>query len=181
VLGVLLFGFAPGLDSLLGITLVGTLAGLVLGLVQWQHIQLHLIGSRWWPLVSAFGALIGTLLGGGAGLLLQSFDLQSFDWIATVVMVFVATAVLGVAQWWILRQQIARAGWWIVANALGWGAGLLVGFVVVVLGFLLEPTLSLPGGLFTGGAVGGAVAGIVGGAASGGVLLWLLRRHNRAR
>jgi hypothetical protein len=64
-----------------------------------------------------------------------------------------------------------------VANALGWGLGLLAGFVVVVLGFLLEPTLNLPGGLFTGGAVGGAVAGAIGGSISGSVLLWLLRRH----
>lgn len=172
VLGLLLFGFEIGPDSLSGALIGSTIAGLVLGLVQWPHLQPHLIYARWWPLASVLGALAGALVGAGVGLLLQSLE-----WMASAATVLVATAVLGAAQWWVLRQQVARAGWWIVANALGWGLGLLAGFVVVVLGFLLEPTLSLPGGLFTGGAVGGAVAGAIGGGISGGVLLWLLRRR----
>jgi hypothetical protein len=173
VLGLLLFGFEIGPDSLPGIMLAATVAGLVLGLVQWPHLRPHLIAARWWPLASALGALAGTLVGAGVGLLLQSLE-----WIASAATVVAATAVLGVAQWWLLRRQVARAGWWIAANALGWGVGLVAGFLVVVLGFLLEPTLNLPGGLFTGGALGGAVAGAVGGASSGSVLLWLLRRHS---
>jgi hypothetical protein len=172
VLGLLLFGFEIGPDSLPGVLMGSTIAGLVLGLVQWPHLQQHLIGARWWPLASVLGALAGALVGAGVGLLLQSLE-----WMASAATVVVATTVLGAAQWWVLRQQVARAGWWIVANALGWGLGLLAGFVVVVLGFLLEPTLNLPGGLFTGGAVGGAVAGAIGGSISGSVLLWLLRRH----
>jgi hypothetical protein len=171
-LGVLLFGFEIGSDSLLGSMLGSAIAGLVLGLVQWPHVELHLIYARWWPLASALGALLGTLLGAGVGMLLQSLE-----WVASAAAVVVATTVLGVAQWWILRQQVARAGWWIVANALGWGLGLLGGFIVVVLGFVLEPTLALPGGMFMGGAIGGAIAGAIGGTISGGVLLWLLRRQ----
>jgi len=171
VFGLLLFGSEIGPDSLPGSMLGSTIAGLVLGLVQWPHVQPHLIYARWWPLASALGALVGTLLGVGVGALLQPLE-----WVASVATVVVATAVLGVAQWWILRQQVARAGWWIVANALGWGLGLLGGFVVVGLGFVLEPTLALPGDMFTGGAIGGAIAGAIGGTISGGVLLWLLRR-----
>ncbi len=171
VLGVLLFGFEIGPDSLPGSMLGSTIAGLVLGLVQWPYVQLHLIYARWWPLASALGALLGTLLGAGVGMLLQSLE-----WAASLAAVVVAMAVLGAAQWWVLRQQVARAGWWIVANALGWGLGLLGGFVVVVFGFVLEPTLALPGGLFIGGTIGGAIAGAIGGIISGGVLLWLLRR-----
>jgi hypothetical protein len=173
VLGAVLFGFELLPNTLSGILLGGTLGSLVLGLVQWPHVQPHLRSARWWPLASALGGFGGVLLGAGVGTLLQSFDA-----LASAAAVITATVTLGVAQWVVLRQQVKRAGWWIVASGLGWGPGLLAGFLVVVLGFVLAPTPGLPGGLFVGGAVGGALAGAVGGTVSGGVLMWLLRRQS---
>ena len=32
-------------------------------------------------------------------------------------------AALGVLQWLVLRRQLARAGWWIVASTIGWAVG----------------------------------------------------------
>jgi hypothetical protein len=28
---------------------------------------------------------------------------------------------IGLTQWLLLQRQLARAGWWIAANTLGWG------------------------------------------------------------
>jgi hypothetical protein len=34
---------------------------------------------------------------------------------------------MGLGQWWVLRQYARSAGWWIVANGVGWMIGLGVG------------------------------------------------------
>lgn len=53
-------------------------------------------------------------------------------------------AVIGIAQWLVLRRELPRAGWWIVVNAIGYGIGAplgyLVGFIVDVLFHGLLPT-----------------------------------------
>jgi len=76
----------------------------------------------------------------------------------------VAGAVVGTAQWLILRRRVHRGGWWVLASAVGlavgWMAGGRVGSVT--------------------GAVGvawvGLVVGAVYGALTGIVLVLLLRR-----
>jgi len=77
----------------------------------------------------------------------------------------VSGAVGGVAQWLILRRQVRRVGWWILASAVGWAVGLAVGWAV---GWAVGGAV----GLAVGWAVGGAVSGII----TGTVLVWLLRQ-----
>jgi len=38
--------------------------------------------------------------------------------------------ILGMAQWWVLRQYVSKAWGWIVANILYWSIGLAVGWIV---------------------------------------------------
>jgi hypothetical protein len=38
-----------------------------------------------------------------------------------VTMYLLIGLALGAAQWLLLRRRVAGAGWWIVANLLGWG------------------------------------------------------------
>jgi hypothetical protein len=33
--------------------------------------------------------------------------------------------IIGLAQWLVLRKRVPRAGWWILANVLGWGVSAL--------------------------------------------------------
>ncbi|MGI9624399.1 MAG: hypothetical protein ACR2PK_16315, partial [Acidimicrobiales bacterium] len=61
---------------------------------------------------------------------------------------------VGVLQWTVLRQQIPRAGWWVVASTTGWVAGMPIG------------DLAGPPGL---GAIYGAVTATA--------LVWLLRQQ----
>lgn len=51
--------------------------------------------------------------------------------------------VLGIVQWWILRQEVDWAGWWIPISILAWTTGLTV----------------MPGAL-TSGALPGALTGL---------------------
>ena len=39
-------------------------------------------------------------------------------------------AVVGAAQWLVLRRQVRRAGWWILASTVGWTVGRAMGLVV---------------------------------------------------
>ena len=74
-----------------------------------------------------------------------------------VVAVAAGGTVLGLLQWLVLRRQVARAGWWVLASTVGWVVG---GFVSGI----------------TDAAAGWAVLGAVYGAITGIVLVWLLRR-----
>ena len=82
-------------------------------------------------------------------------------------MVIGGGAGLGIAmmQWRILRQQIAKAGWWwILANATGWAMALLVSR-----GVSLQVQNNI--GVILSGVLGGVVVGTI----TGIILYWLLQ------
>ena len=70
---------------------------------------------------------------------------------------------VGALQWLILRRQLSRAGWWVLANVGGW----VVAVAVV---------MSLAGVFAVFWAVAGAVAMAAQGAITGRTLVWLLRQ-----
>jgi len=72
-------------------------------------------------------------------------------------------AVTGILQWLVLRGQVSRAGWWVLASTLGWGLGMSAA-VALSRGVGASDTVSLVG------------MGIVLGAVTGGALVWLLRQ-----
>lgn len=76
-------------------------------------------------------------------------------------------ALLGIMQWFVLRQQIARAWWWLLASPLGWGWGLVIARLVDRVIVFTETT-----GLIAGFVIIAGVAGIV----TGVVLAWLSPR-----
>jgi len=87
-------------------------------------------GSLRWTLLTAAGLSFGILL----GLLLQDplEPIVGMILITPLVTAIVGTT-LGAAQWLELRRHLARAHRWLVATALGLGAGLAVGVVAVEL------------------------------------------------
>ena len=68
-------------------------------------------------------------------------------------------AVVGIAQWFVLRRQVSRAGWWVLASIVGFVVASTVQFAVAV-------------SLVAASVVVGAVYGAI----TGGVLVWLLRQ-----
>jgi hypothetical protein len=77
-------------------------------------------------------------------------------------------AVFGAFQWLVLRRHVRRAGWWVPANSVGFGAGWVLAAATPVDGVLAH---------FVGGGIVGAVVAFT----TGAVLLWLLRRPRTDR
>ncbi len=121
----------------------------VVGALQWLALRRHVPRASRWLLASLGAAAVvgGVVFGVGA------FD-AAVGWIAGVS---VFGTVVGVLQWLVLRRQIPRAGWWVLASTVGWVAGMPVGDSVG------------PPGL---GAVYGAITGTT--------LVWLLRQRGGA-
>jgi hypothetical protein len=115
--------------------------------------------------------------------------------------------ITGFFQWLVLRRYLSRAGWWIVASAVGWAVGIAlswivhwddVGFVAIgaivgaVQWLILRRQVRRAGWWILASAVGWAVSwggvgivsgevwgGGVGGQFTGAVLVWLLHQPHR--
>ncbi|NNG17139.1 MAG: hypothetical protein HKM89_11730 [Gemmatimonadales bacterium] len=138
-------------------------ASLVLaGALQWLMLRRLIADAGWWVLASLMAVTIVGVLVFGLGLISRD--------VGWVLGVAVGWIVLGALQWLVLREQVAGAGWWVLANALG----LIVAIPVV--GFVTWATGATPdsamGGLLRWLAFGAAY-----GVVTGTALWWLLRER----
>jgi hypothetical protein len=127
-----------------------------------RHVEGLPVGWRFWLkwfLACLAGFVVGIPLFIGLGLLLG-------DQPGSVVMENAVTGVIhgaefGIAQWLILRRQVPKVGWWVVAS--------IVGFTI---SFPLTRMLfgELSSGLVVAGSAGAVVGAITGG------LQWLVLR-----
>jgi len=138
--------------------------GIGVGLLQWLVLRRRVSGVGWWVLASAAGSY-GMMQAGFTGyseIVWMSYD-SPFGWAGVVAL---SGAVTGTLQWLVLRGQVSRAGWWVLASTLGWGLGM------AVVGYgcdeVWDSELALLWSLVGGGVVMGAV--------TGGTLVWLLRQ-----
>jgi hypothetical protein len=111
------------------------------------------------------------------------FEFGDVQWtVLTVVSAAMAGAVVGGAQWFVLRRHVYRAGWWVLASAVGWAAGqaAYLALMGVVLAWDKLPIIySIVGGMFS--TAMRAVLGGVGGAITGIPLVWLLQQSVERR
>jgi hypothetical protein len=159
--------------------IVGALEGTALGLTQWLVLRRYVKHVGWWILATVIGAIAAWLVGLQATVILILLFSNSAFSVTTSAALLKAVfwlgiwvgAVLGFAQWLVLRTHVRHSTLWIVANAFAWGVGLLVTW--------LGATLVNPGELrFKTALVGlatGATAGAVIGAITGVILVWLLK------
>ncbi|GAG16038.1 unnamed protein product, partial [marine sediment metagenome] len=129
--------------------------GICIGVLQWLLLRGYVSRAGWWVLTSAAG---------GYGIALTGFEvINSLGALLSLIgVVALGGAVTGILQWLVLRGQVSRAGWWVLASTVGWGLSMAVMGAFTVVG--ADPALGLP--------VGGAVQGAV----TGGALVWLLRQ-----
>ena len=80
----------------------------------------------------------------------------------------VVGGLIGLGQYWVLMKTVPLAGWWIVANSLGWAIALAVGWT-------FGGIFRLSSGLFIGEVIGLAIAWLIVGAITGLALILLLR------
>jgi hypothetical protein len=142
-------GFATNL------ILVGGVIGLVVGLAQLFAMAQPGRQTMFWVFANVIGWAVGWGLGWELGW--ELLGTQGFKGVFGTVGA-VGGFVSGIIQWMNLRQEISRAGWWILFNTAGWAIGLAVGVTVI------------------GGPFGWAAAGAISGGISGLCLIWLYRR-----
>lgn len=139
-----------------------TIWGLVVGIGQWVVLRQWLDRAGWWILASAGGNLLAT----SVGVVLQGVLGEN---VGGLILTIGLGLVPGVLQWLFLRQQVARAGWWVLAStALVFGA--------LLAGVATSSGVGQPESGFGFGTVAGIVSGVVFAITSGLVLIWLLRR-----
>ncbi len=152
----------------LGDFILGGVFGVVQWLVLWAYFgRLNLL----WAPVSFFGWFVGInvilflvlpLVGPGLGALAGRHEALAYN----LVLEPVRYAALGLAQWLLLRSYLHRAGWWVLASAVG---GLLGTTAAMGLSYAGAPATFVYAG----------VPGLIYGAITGAALVWLLG-HERS-
>ncbi len=130
-LGWILGGLLPG-DLWIGVTV---------GVLQWLVLRPLVHQAGWWISLSSVGWAMGHVV------VVTAMPVGDEVLIGSVL-----GAMMGIAQWFILRRWFRGGGWWIVASTAGWGLGLfglmgalLIGAVAgIVTGIVLELLLRLP-------------------------------------
>jgi len=133
----------------------GVVGGGFAGLCQWDILRRQSIKRNGWiPLTVAGWVVICTIAvwatgivtgafefhrGLDAGLIIGPMEARPQSLVLSVVALLAGGAVLGLGQWLLLRRDVKRAGWWILATAVGlgavWGAGvgIVTGITLVLL------------------------------------------------
>jgi hypothetical protein len=96
----------------------GLVWGAVMGSLQWPMVRVFGVPPVWFLLASAVGFAAGYPLG-------QTIQANVvFHWGLHLTGYWLAIAAfglfLGVAQWWILRRHMKRAGLWVLFSVTGW-------------------------------------------------------------
>ncbi|HEY7347916.1 MAG TPA: hypothetical protein VH599_06310 [Ktedonobacterales bacterium] len=158
--GVVISACIGALGDLGGNVVGNTASGLVAGIGQWLVLRQWLERAGWWIPATAGGYLLAASL-----LVLQGPLGENLGGvIATIALGFVP----GILQWLLLRRQVARAGWWVLASTVS----ILAAFTA---GVAASSGVGLKESELVFGLVSGIASGVVFGIMSGLVLGWLLR------
>ena len=157
----------------------------VAGIMQWLVLRRHLSAAESWLVASATGGAIGGALGFASWVIVgrDEFGVVSFSQETLTVAFTVVGAIVGIAQWLVLRGQVYRAGLWVLISTLGWAmgqaasgpAGRLGESLFYRLAFGIETVRDgfLP---IAGFVVGFPLFGLLTGAITGVAMVWLLRQ-----
>lgn len=149
--------------------------GLLLAVVQALLIRRYAGHIRWWGWATA-GAVLLTLAAVTIGMR-GDITAQSNTYL---VILLVQGALVGGAQWFALRRRVARAGWWVLATALGWAVGEGARILMLRLYFdyvwAVASPWFFPAVFILGTTLGGALYG----ALLGRLLVALLRQTTQA-
>lgn len=200
IVGMLLFGGLESRIGLIPVALLGVILGAlceggIVGSLQWLVIRRPIPAIRWWEwtVATAVGAGIAWALG-MLLMVVMSFAAsppsqtsadasQWFEVTLPVILLLAAAlgvalgAILGAAQWIVLRKHAPKAGWWIVANAIAWAIGM---FLVFVGTSFIPDNGAVTAGVVAAVVIGVACAGTAVGAIHGLALIWLVRERDRA-
>jgi hypothetical protein len=141
--------------------------GAVVGILQWVVLRRRVPGAGRWVWASIAGLAVAGGVGGAVLVAGASPGILA-EVVGYTLVVALGGAVTGMLQRPVLRGQVSRAGWWVLASTVGWGLGMAVTVASIEVS---------EGGYFPGGLLGSlAAGGVAFGAVTGGALVWLLRQ-----
>jgi hypothetical protein len=110
--------------SAIGAAAVGTTVGIAQRIV----LRHHSLETRYWIPT----AIVGRAIGGFAVTVLTLTVWYGASGLAGVAVLLLHGAVVGFAQWLVVRRWARRAGWWILASAVGhFSLGMITGGALV--------------------------------------------------
>jgi hypothetical protein len=137
--------------------------GLCVSAAQWILLRRMFPKTAWWLVAGTFGRAFGMLIGSMTIVIISNkFNLQAGSW-SSILYLTVRGAVLGTSQWLIIKQWRTKAGWWVLANAIGWMLG------STLLDLFIPPTAIAP-------ILGDLIAVAIPGAVTGAIMVWILRQ-----
>jgi hypothetical protein len=158
---------------------IATCAGV--GIIQWLILRRRVSRVGLWAPAMVAGFVLASVLLYAPPITrnylleVKNIFARNIGWIMFLAL---GGTIAGLFQWFFLRRQISRAGWWVLASAVGWS----LGEVVWQLGdwFLFERFGFGPaGGLLRFLRIlnySGLFFAIIMGVITGGALVWLLRQ-----
>ncbi len=90
--------------------------GLLTGILQYILLRRYLARISWWILATVLGWVLPFFLG---SILTGLLAPNKSTFLIMLAMLLIG-ATIALPQWWILRQQVRHASWWILAFGLGW-------------------------------------------------------------
>ena len=110
---------------------VGALGGTMVGIMQGFVLRRRISWLVWWVLASIVSWAVAGSLCSAAAITVPMGGLVAWALAGTL-----GGALSGIAQCFVLKRQISRAGWWALVSTLGWAAAFLLfaGAVVGILG-----------------------------------------------
>ncbi len=161
--------------------LLGTLEGFLLGFAQWLVLRRYIRHASYWIFFTIAGVLISWFMGltvsAVIGLVYAANLHQKITTLIEEVALLGAAVgtVIGYAQWLILGTINKQAIWWVFANAVAFGLGMVIAFI----GAGIDKPLGLNIHASLIAVATGAVMGIVISSITGIVLVWLLKPRLR--
>jgi hypothetical protein len=133
--------------------------GLSFGIMQWLILRRYMPRAGWWVLASTLGWILGFGILALADKFAENLVTSAIQpEVSALVFFLAAGALVGILQWLVLRRHMLQAGWWVLANVVGWG----------ILGLIVGKSLDRFTDLAAMAAVPPAITGIV--------LVWLFRQ-----
>lgn len=105
----------------------GVIGGGISGLCQWLILRRRVSRADGWILLTVAGWAIGWAITLGATSFSSSVEQHIAEQVFSLAAFPAGGAIAGLGQWLLLRHNVKRAGWWILATAVSWGMAYLLG------------------------------------------------------
>jgi len=90
--------------------------GLLTGVFQYTLLRQYLPHMAWWIAATFLGWLMPFV----TGFFIIALLAQKNDTFSLMLGMLLIGATMALPQWWMLRQRVRHASWWLVACGLGW-------------------------------------------------------------